>query len=1712
MSHKPRPLHPSSKFAFLFLVAFSALIASTLPAPLRQSADKISVQSGANGVSARPADSGGASTQTVRTNESSNSTRELLQETLAKSANNYGRLPLSFEVNRGQTDRRVKFLARGQGYGLFLTSSGAVLSLNKISQAAKAGSNFGADSTSETAPTQAVVSMGLQGANQNPRVRGVDPLPGKANYFVGRHQTKWRSGVPTYAKVKYQGIYSGIDLVYYGNQQELEYDFVVSPGADPRKIKLAFSGIEAIKVDQQGDLVLSTKAGDVIQRRPIAYQQVNGERSEVVANYRVKGERISFELGTYDETKTLIIDPVLSYSTYLGGNGIDQGRGIAVDAQGNAFLTGNTSSTDFPLADPMQSYGGNGDAFVVKLNPAGTGLIYSTYLGGLGSEAGDDIAIDSQGNAFVIGTTGSFNFPVTSGAFQSSIDRSLDCFVSKLNATGSSLLYSTYLGGENIDFPLDIAVGTDGRAHVVGRTESFRFGSMIPVERHGSPVYKSTDKGINWSASSAQLTASRVNTFAQDPVNSNIIYAGSNSGVYKSVNSGANWNLTGNPNQQVTFFTTSIAIDPSNSDIIYAALTNQGVYKSTNGGLQYTAKNSGFISLTVNALAIDPVTPTTLYAGTNAGPFKSTNGGDTWTLIRNGITGTVPRVDEVVLDPTNSATIYIGTGRGMFKTTDSGDFWTAINGGALSTSTPPQITALVIDPITPAILYAAGANGQLYKTVDSGGTWTLSGFGLPPIIPVTTLAIDPATPSILYAGGASLHKSVDSGATWLQSSAGIRNFTITGLAVDRLNPANVFAGTFIGADAFAVRLDPTGSTLEHRLIFGGEEDDQAVGVALDATNTPYVVGITESPDFPVSNAFQPTHGGSQDGFVGKLNATGTGFVYSTFLGGKGVDQVRDVAVRQGSPYVVGITGSTDFPLVAPLKSTLEQFDNDAFVTKFNSAGSALEFSTLVGGQFGFDQAFAVALGADGAVYVTGATSSEDFPVLHATQTSLAGPGLANDAFVTKLSPFGTSLIYSTYLGGSSADQGNGIAVDPSGNPYVIGTTTSFDFPTVNPLKPFLNGTDAFTTKLNANGDLAITKTELRDPVMVGNSLVYQLTVRNLGVDPITNIVLTDTLPANVNLVSVSASQGSCSGTSTVTCNLGDLVQNKIAVVAIFVTPLSVGSISNTATVTSGTADSNPTNNSVTETTSVSALPSIAGRVTSPYGAAAIGQAYVNMNLTGSQTASIGTQTDGTYQFPNLMLGGTYTVTPSRVGFVFHPENRSFTNLTADATADFEAVACNFQLTSTTQTFLAAGGNGSVTLSAPDSLCPWTAVSDVPWITLTSSGSGVGSGSVTFSVAPTVNFRTGTIQIADKVFKITQGAPLALAFTASQYAVSEGGARVLIGVVRPVNSAAAATVDYATSDTAGLTNCSVVNGVASARCDYATAVGRLTFAAGETSKTISIPIVDDAYAEGNESFTITLSNAIGSSLGTPATATVTVNDNETVNGPNPIDQTPFFVRQQYVDFLGREPDPGGGTAWEAVINTCPAGDTTCDRIHVSSAFFRSAEFQGRGYFIYRFYPVAFGRKPDFVEFIPDLAKVSGFLSDAELEAAKVAFITEFMSRPAFVTKYNGLNDTQYVDTLLATAQVSSPHRDFWIAALGNGTRTRATVLRDISESPEVYNKYYNQAFVVMQYFGYLRRDPDALYVNWINVLDTTGDFRGMVNGFMNSLEYRFRFGP
>lgn len=347
-------------------------------------------------------------------------------------------------------------------------------------------------------------------------------------------------------------------------------------------------------------------------------------------------------------------------------------------------------------------------------------------------------------------------------------------------------------------------------------------------------------------------------------------------------------------------------------------------------------------------------------------------------------------------------------------------------------------------------------------------------------------------------------------------------------------------------------------------------------------------------------------------------------------------------------------------------------------------------------------------------------------------------------------------------------------------------------------------------------------------------------------------------------------------------------------------------------------------------------------------------------------------------------------------------------------------------------------------------------------------------------------------------------------------VNEGVGRAQVVVTRTGDHTPAVSVDYATSDNSGFNACSSVTGLASSRCDYATSIGTLRFAAGETSKTISIPLVDDVYAEGNETFRLTLSNPIGASLGTSTSATITVTDNESVTGAsNPIDTVPFFVRQHYIDFLGREPDPVGYQGWQNVLNNCGVTIAPpCDRIEVSSAFFRSPEFQERAYFIYRFYS-AVGKIPLYDQFMPDFAKVSGFLSAEQLEANKVAFVNEFMTRPDFQNKYGALTDpTSYVNALLQTVGLPNhPGRQAWISGLTNGSMTRAQVLRALVESSEVYQKYYTEAFVIMQYFGYLRRSADISYLQWIQTMNSNGgDYRVMINGFLNSAEYRLRFGP
>ena len=328
-----------------------------------------------------------------------------------------------------------------------------------------------------------VVRMKLVGANPSPRVSGLEELPGKSNYFIGNDPSQWRTNVPHYAKVQYNDVYPGVDLVYYGNQRQLEYDLVVAPGADPGAIALSFEGVERLRIDAQGDLVLHTSGGQIRQHKPLVYQEVDGGHREIAGAYVLNGDReVGFQIAAYDVGEPLIIDPVLTDSTYLGGNGNDRSFAIAVDASGNAYVTGQTSFTGFPTASPFQADGGGGqNAFVTKLNAAGNALVYSTYLGGSDSETGRGIAVDASGSAYVTGSTESTDFP-TANPIQPALGGTGDAFVTKLNAAGNALVYSTYLGGSSFEGGYGIAVDGSGNAYVTGSTFSTDFPTATPLQ------------------------------------------------------------------------------------------------------------------------------------------------------------------------------------------------------------------------------------------------------------------------------------------------------------------------------------------------------------------------------------------------------------------------------------------------------------------------------------------------------------------------------------------------------------------------------------------------------------------------------------------------------------------------------------------------------------------------------------------------------------------------------------------------------------------------------------------------------------------------------------------------------------------------------------------------------------------------------------------------------------------------------------------------------------------------------------------------------------------------------------------------------------------------------------------------------------------------------------------------------------------------------
>jgi len=811
-------------------------------------------------------------------------------------AENYGKLPLSFEANRGQSDKQVKFLSRGHGYTLFLTNDEAVLSLRrsgmKLDDTHTVGFSPSAFKPGAGDEQSAVLRMKLIGANTGALVSGNAEQEGMSNYFIGNDPSQWRTNVANYSQVRYQDAYPGVDLVYYGNQQQLEYDFVVAPGADPRTITLdvaadsdahaAISSTARPRIADNGDLLVPTNGGEVRFHKPVVYQTSNsldrhaigGQPLAVEArNIEAKnaidgrwilkgGNRVGFEVAAYDTSKPLVIDPALSYSTYLGGTGTDGAFGVAIDSAGNCYVTGFTSSTNFPTKNPYQKKNGGGiDTFVTKMNATGTALVYSTYVGGSATEYPFAIGVDSTGAAYEVGNTGSANFPVTSGAFQTTC---VSCalypavFITKLTPSGTALAYSTFLGGSGDNRAFGVALDASNNAYVVGWTTSIDFPTT-------AGAYQTTNLG-----GASDVFVTEMNATGTQPVYSTYL---------------------GGSGQDVGF---GVALD-SNNNTYVTGYTYSTDFPVTTGAFQGTT--------TVNGSAF----VTKLNVGGSALIYSTYLGGTTGTSAGNSI-----RTDS------NGAAYITGytcasdfpVTQGVFQSKFGGDC-TAAGGDSFITKLNPAGTALAFS----SYLGGSGDDVGFSIGLDSLNNSYIIGRSSSINFPVTKGAFQTKTAggydtvySIVSPTGTSLVYS-----TYLGGNAVDVAFV---MAVDSAGNSYVIGRTYstnfpVTPGAFQATLRGTTNAVVYKFVPG----DQVWPLALNFGNQ--TIGVTSS----ALNATLTNSG------PGTLSITGSPALSGTAAGDYNISSnTCGTSLAFGASCVVGVTMT---PTASGTRSAILTFTDGA---------------------------------------------------------------------------------------------------------------------------------------------------------------------------------------------------------------------------------------------------------------------------------------------------------------------------------------------------------------------------------------------------------------------------------------------------------------------------------------------------------------------------------------------------------------------------------------------------------------------------------------------------------------------------------------------------------------------------------------------------------------------------------------------------------------
>ncbi len=896
---------------------------------------------------------------------------------------------------------------------------------------------------------QVLLRAGFESSNQrkgSPAIR-LEQATGAVVNFLRGPKEEWRTGLPTYRRLVYENAWDGIDLEYLGFMDRLEFRLVVRPGARPADIAMA-TGADALQLLDDGSMVASRAGGELTLSAPIAYQESDSGRVAVPVSYvPLEGGRYGFALGGYDRTRPLVIDPVLRWGTFIHGGAGDNDfcAGISVDSAGCAYIAGNTRSAEVPTTPGADDtlYGGNQDVYLAKFAANGQSLVYCTYIGGAGEDAAGDIAVDSVGAAFVCGRTSSADFPVTTGAYDTTLGGTSDAFVVKFNTAGSNLVYATYLGGSDRDGAAGIAVW-DNRAYVTGATESTDFPTttgaydrtyyanrdvfVTKLHTDGTVLSYSTyigGQGLDEGADIAvQDNCAYITGYSYSKTLPMESHYPTTPGVVQPVHAG-DWDTE------------------NNSDVIVTKLNDLGsalVYSTFLGGAPieeqgHTGDDFGYGIAVQDGCAY-------VTGCTDSVDFPSTAGA--YDPVFNGNEDAfVAKLNTTATSLTYST--FLGNGRG-----DQGN-GIAVSGGVAYVAGTTSAAATPF-PTTPGAYDTTPNNGEgfLVKMSTDGASLLLGTF-------VGGMMSEGATGVAVLDNYAYVCGSTESA-----------DFPTTAGAFQ-----TVHKGYF---DAFITKFNVAGSALEYSTLFGFPMKENGYDVAVEDGYV-YLTGTASASEFGSgASGYDQYPNGDTDAFALKLSREGDDLLWWTFLGGSAKENGRAIGVSDGYAYVTGTTTSTDFPTTAGVVDTTANGLTDVFVAKLAQDGRTLEYSTYLGGS---SNDYAYDLAVDGATaYVAGATMSAGFPTsINAYDTSHNGH---YDAFVTALSGLGNALVFSTFIGGSAADYAYGIALDASANVYIAGETNdgATDFPTTAGAFQTAHAGqyDAFVAKLLSTGTWLLAST------------------------------------------------------------------------------------------------------------------------------------------------------------------------------------------------------------------------------------------------------------------------------------------------------------------------------------------------------------------------------------------------------------------------------------------------------------------------------------------------------------------------------------------------------------------------------------------------------------------------------------------------------------